>query len=249
MNDWWQEFFLSGAYTVLENLPADLTGLQAQFALKQLPLTPGLSVVDIACGVGRHSVALAKLGMNVTGLDFTPRYLELACEQAQKMPEENRPRFVRGDMRALPFADGAFDSGVSFFNSFGYFDNEADDEQALREAARVLRSGAPFLLDVLHRDGIVRRFEEKRREPFGDNEVQEERWWDCVAGRIHSRWDCILPSGETKTLTTSNRVCSFGEIQRLLQEAGFDVVNVWGDWYAQPLTLDHDSQIIAARKR
>lgn len=245
MTEWWHDFFLSGAYTVLENLPSELSQQQAAFAIRTLSLAPQMRVLDIACGVGRHSRELARAGMRVVGLDYTPSYLEMARTNADGLPAQ----FVRGDMRVLPFADGAFDAAVSFFNSFGYFEDEQDDLRALREAARVLSPSAPFLMDVLHRDGIVRRFEEKRAEPFADGDVSEERWWDARAGRIRSRWACRLPSGETQTLSTSNRVCTYGEIAHLLHTAGFAVENVWGDWDANPLGLEHDSMILAARKR
>jgi len=85
---------------------------------------------------------------------------------------------ARADMRALPFCSGALAGLVNFFTSFGYFSSEDENQQVVREMARVLAPGAPLLFDYLnvHRelDQLVRR--ETRETPSGNVEI--ERWFD-----------------------------------------------------------------------
>src|SRR5207237_6807952 len=118
------------------------------FVVSALELAPGARVLDLACGHGRHSARLARRGFDVTGLDVSASSLELARET------EPAAEYVEGDMRELPFEDASFDAAINLFTAFGYFDDEAADQRVLHEVARVLRSGASFLLDTVHPAGL-----------------------------------------------------------------------------------------------
>ena len=71
-----------------------------------LGLETGQRVLDVACGIGRHSLPLASRGYDVTGLDYTSAYLVRAQSGADGLPV----RFLRGDMRRLPFSTARFDA-------------------------------------------------------------------------------------------------------------------------------------------
>ena len=60
------------------------TAAEVEFIAGSLALEPGASVLDLACGYGRHAIGLARRGHRVTGLDFNPRYLEIAAAEARK---------------------------------------------------------------------------------------------------------------------------------------------------------------------
>ena len=95
--------------------------------------------LDLACGTGDISFALASRGARVVGLDVTPRMLQLA--RAKPQAASSMARFVAGDMMALPFRDAQFD-----VVSTGYgIRNVPDIEPALAEIKRVLRPGGLFL--------------------------------------------------------------------------------------------------------
>ena len=84
-------------------------------------------VLDLCCGFGRHSLALAEQGLDVFGLDLSMDLLRAAAD----LPDPARHlggRLVRGDVSGLPFADAAFDSVVVLFSSFGYFGDDGDRE-------------------------------------------------------------------------------------------------------------------------
>ena len=100
---------------------------------------PGSLALDLACGTGDISFDLASRGARVIGLDITPRMLQLARAKRESSPI--RPRFLAGDMMALPFADAQFD-----VVSTGYgIRNVPVIEPALAEIKRVLRSGGVFV--------------------------------------------------------------------------------------------------------
>jgi SAM-dependent methyltransferase len=129
-------------------------------------------VLDLACGMGRHMQELQALGYRAVGCDLSYVLLANGAKEYGPMP------VARADMRSLPFCDGVFGALVNFFTSFGYFATEEENVQVVREMARVLEPGAPFLFDYLnvHREleKLVQR--ETRDTPMG--EVKIERWFD-----------------------------------------------------------------------
>lgn len=105
----------------------------------------GGSVLDLCCGTGDIVFGLLRADptLQVTGIDFCPPMLAGARERASR--RRKSPRFVEGDVTALPFPENAFDGATMGFS----LRNVVDIDAVLREALRVLRSGARFVsLDV-----------------------------------------------------------------------------------------------------
>lgn len=102
------------------------------------PVGPGIRAADLACGTGDIAFALAARGARVVGLDITPRMVELAKE---KGTVGDCPRFLVGDMMALPFADASVDLVTAGYG----IRNVPDLDGALAEIRRVLRPGGVFL--------------------------------------------------------------------------------------------------------
>lgn len=104
-------------------------------------LTGSEQVLDLGCGAGHTALAVAAKAASVTAVDVTPEMLAVAESLAAARGLANI-RFQRADVADLPFPDASFDLITSRFSAHHY----ADPAQALREAARVLRSGGRLLL-------------------------------------------------------------------------------------------------------
>lgn len=101
-------------------------------AVRLLGPGPG-RLLDLGCGTGAQTVAFRNAGWDVTGIDASEDMLRRARDRALEV--------VQGDVANLPFANGRFDAAVSLWTH-----TDADDFAALvREAARVLRDGAPLV--------------------------------------------------------------------------------------------------------
>lgn len=107
--------------------------------------TGGLDVLDVGCGQGIDVVEYARAGARVTGIDLTPRHLELARSHvaALGLPAE----IVSGDAEHLPFDDASFDR----VSSNGVLHHTPDMPAALREIRRVLRPGGEARILVYNR--------------------------------------------------------------------------------------------------
>jgi ubiquinone/menaquinone biosynthesis methyltransferase len=119
---------------------------------------PGVRALDLACGTGDIAFALAARGASVIGLDITPRMIELARARGRETTgprsPASGPRFLVGDMLALPFEDARFDLVTTGYG----IRNVPDIDAALREIGRVLRPGGRFLSLDFNRppNGLVR---------------------------------------------------------------------------------------------
>jgi ubiquinone/menaquinone biosynthesis C-methylase UbiE len=106
---------------------------------------PGGRILEVGCGPGLLSARLAQThGLEVTGLDLDPAMIELAGANALTSSggAGRVPSFVIGDVAALPFDDGTFDTVVSTFSLHHWSDRTA----GLNEIARVLAPGGRALI-------------------------------------------------------------------------------------------------------
>ena len=106
-------------------------------ALRLLGDGPG-RLLDLGCGGGSHAAAFADSGWDVVGVDVSEDQLRLARGRGVVV--------VRADAAALPFNDGSFDAALSMFTHTDF----DDFAQAVRETARVLRPGGPFVYVGIH---------------------------------------------------------------------------------------------------
>ncbi len=170
----WAESYFGDLYldSVRDLLGPRLSALEAGAVARLLGLAPGARVLDLACGHGRHAWPLAEAGAEVTGLDRSAPYLRLAREAA--VPVSGAVRLVRGDLRALPFADGTFDAAFSWYASLFIWDDPAN-EACLAEAGRAVRPGGRLL--VQHADPLRLALEPvaEARRVLPDGSVVEER--------------------------------------------------------------------------
>ena len=209
------------------------TRQQVEFIVDKLALEPGSAILDLACGRGRVAVELARQGFDVTGLDLSPRSLELAREAAQDAGVEIE--FVRRDMRELQ-AEEAFDAVINVFSSFGYFEREDDDRLALDRVARALVPGGRFVIDTINPMALARRFQERDWRQFDDGTVMlQQRSYDHLSGRIGATWTFVRTDGSRSELRHSLRAYTAAELVTLLELAGLHLHDAWGGFQGAPL--------------
>jgi SAM-dependent methyltransferase len=223
---WYEEAFGSHYLEVYAHRTDEAAGAEAAFAGKILGLGPGSRVLDLACGAGRHSRALSSLGIDVTGMDLSPELLESAGSRTD--PEQEGPRYVRGDMRHLPFAD-SFDAVCQFFTSFGYFEDPREDEAVLREVARVLLPGGRFLFDYLNRNEVVRTLTPESVTEAGDLTIRARRRVSPDGRRVLK--DVLVRRGGDRIseYTESVRLYDPEELGEMMMGAGLHPTRRYGD--------------------
>jgi SAM-dependent methyltransferase len=185
-----------------------------------LKIDPGASVLDLCCGPGRHSLELARHGFSVTGVDRTQNYLETARKQVKT--DGLKVEFIQEDMRSF-CKPNAFDVAINLFTSFGYFEDIKDDKKVITNVYRSLRNKGVFLIDIMGKEVLARVFCERNWHEVDNNTVLEE---------------CKI----------SLRLYSAVELTALLNECGFNRIDVYRDLTGEP--YDHAAKrlILVAHK-
>jgi len=244
----WPVAFFDDEYLriYLHEFTPERTEQEVDFIETALAPAPGDAVLDLGCGSGRHAIRMAKRGYRVTGVDFNPRYLELAAAEARRAGVT--VEWAARDMRALDFA-GRFDHVYSFFTSFGYYAGE-DNEGVLERIARALRPGGRLLLDVMNRDWLLARPQPRTWSQREDGAlVMEEISLDLRTSRVTSRLTMIDPdkgAGPVKQFDLRAYTC--GELTALLRRAGMRVREVWGGADRSEYSAESRRLILLAEK-
>ena len=130
------------------------TEQEVGFLVEALGLQPGMRVLDVGCGPGRHAHAMAERGIEVHGIDISERFVELAREHAP-----SGATFERVDARALPF-DTEFDAAICLCQgAFGLMTADGHDADVVAGMARALRPGGRLALSAFSSYFVVKHWE------------------------------------------------------------------------------------------
>jgi 2-polyprenyl-3-methyl-5-hydroxy-6-metoxy-1,4-benzoquinol methylase len=249
-SDWFDGYFEEEWLDEIAlQIPEQRTRKEVDFVLERLELEPGAHVLDVACGHGRHSLELARRGFRVTGVDLSPRSIELAREAAAREGLDSAT-FVERDARALDF-DGEFDGAINLFTSvLGYLDAEAENRRVVEAVARALRPRGSFLVDTINLLSLARSFQELHWEEFDSGTLMiERRAFDFDRGRSIADWTFVSRDGSRKTIRHSLRVYAPHELIAMFEAAGLDVVGRWGNFDGDEISFDAWRLILRGVKR
>ena len=247
---WYVRFFKGDYLRVYgHTLQQDRTDLETQFAIHALNVQPDQRVLDLCCGQGRHSIALAKTGLDVTGVDLSEEMLAIATSEADKAGVTLNLR--RADMRQLPVDfEHRFDAIINMFSSFGYLESEEDDQQVLHQAAKVLKPGGRLMMDLLNREWVIINNEKFDWHQHEDGRVVlEHRDLNLAQSINHLTYTEILPDGTRRIMSDLNmRLYTLTEMIKMLDTAGLTLQNVYGGFRGEDYTVNTRRMILVALK-
>jgi SAM-dependent methyltransferase len=211
--------------------------------LAKLIGSPFSRVLDLCCGPGRHAIPLAKQGALVTGVDRSSFLLEKARSRAGSEKIE----WIQEDMRAF-VRPGQFDLVINLWTSFGYFGSPEEDLIVLRNAYRSLRPAGFFVIDLLGKEVLARKFAPRAVEERPDGSMLVEKreiiqdW--C---RIKVQW-LLIQNDQITRVEFDHALYSGRELTELLRAAGFKSVRLYGTWQGAPYDLNAERLIAVAAK-
>jgi SAM-dependent methyltransferase len=214
---------------------------------KALALTEpaGKSVLDLCCGPGRCSIALAKKGFRVTGVDRTAYLLNKA--RARAKAAHLRIEWVQKDMRDFVRSD-AFALVLSIFTSFGYFDNKEEDLAVLRNMFASLQPGGACLIEVLGKERLAKIFQPTVTTvmPGGTVLVERHEIFDDWT-RVRNEW-LLIRNGRARSFKFHNTIYSGQELRDRMERAGFVAVKLYGNLDGDPYGPNAERLVATGRK-
>jgi ubiquinone/menaquinone biosynthesis C-methylase UbiE len=242
---WWEVYFNELYLRMFDTvLTPERTAQEVAGVIALLDLKPGARILDLCCGQGRHAVPLTRAGYRVTGLDRSSYLLEQAQKAASRA--EVDVQWVRGDMRWLPW-QGQFDACVNLFTAFGYFEDDSENEEVLRQVYRVLKPEGRFFLDLSNRDYYLLHLWPNGWRRHGQAVILEETSFDPITCRFTMTFTWA-DTARWESLTHSVRHYTVPELAAMLRRAGLEPVQYYGDFDGQNFDLFSKRLIIIARK-
>ncbi|MDD2889952.1 MAG: class I SAM-dependent methyltransferase [bacterium] len=243
--DWYdrEEFWKTFKSSMFSAKKREEASKEVEDIISLLKIRPKKHILDLCCGVGRHSIGLAKHGFNVTGVDRTALYLEEARKRAKGLKLE----FIQNDMRNF-CRPGAFDGAICMFTSFGFFDDRKDDRKVVENVYKSLKPKGKFIIETMGKEILARIFRERMwsRGEDGTIFMQEHKIIDNWE-KIENKW--IIIKGKKRTeFDFSLRLYSGVELSQLLKECGFKKVEGYGTLDGTPYDQNAQKLVTVAEK-
>jgi SAM-dependent methyltransferase len=222
--EWFERSFREDYVLVYRHRDDSAANEEIANLLERLPIRQQGKVLDLCCGSGRHSRALARRGYEVVGIDLSPVLLQLA-EEKNQYPQL---RFARYDMRDIPFQN-EFDIVVNLFTSFGYFSTDAENAKVVRNMARALKPGGEVIIDYLNPAYVKDHLVPHSVKEVAGMMIEEERWIQdgFVKKRILIRDES---TEEPREYLEQVRLFSVDQMVTMLEDAGFGQIQVFGNY-------------------
>jgi SAM-dependent methyltransferase len=183
------------------------TRQEVDHVIDVLGLTPGMRILDVGCGPGRHAYELAERGYVVHGIDISQAFVNIANSSAPQ-----GATFERMDARALTFTD-EFDAAICLCQgAFGLMTANGHDIDVLRGIRRSLKDGGALVLSAFNAYFAVK--------------YHEAATFDADSGVAHEHTEIKNQTGEARAVDLWTGCYTPRELRMMLATADFDVRSI-----------------------
>jgi SAM-dependent methyltransferase len=184
-------------------------------------------ILDLNCGIGRHSIELGKRGISVLGTDLSPYFIQIAEKRAKSQRVADKVRFKVADMRRIGvvLAREIFDGIINLETAFGYYDDRTNAD-ILRQCCSLVRSKGFFVMEIMNRYWIVRNFQPHGFLRYKNLILLEDRTFDAKTSRLEMIWTYLVQKTDKnfvqeKQVTIDTRLWSLHELIDIFKKTGW----------------------------
>ena len=271
-SNWYENFFHGVSLDLWRKaISPEQTKREADFLVKALQCETGSHLLDVPCGNGRLSFELARHGYRATGVDISEEFIAEARARAAALSsgrqnpndsvgtnevarafrawnadETPEPRFMLGDMRRIK-GEAVYDGAYCFGNSFGFLEYTGT-EGFLSAVARALKPGARFVIETgMAAESILTKFEAETSHQIEDILLTIKEQYLAEESCIDTEY-VFERNGEVESRKAKHWIYTVAEIRRMLERAGFKVLNLYGSLKLEPYVLGSDELLVIAQR-
>lgn len=254
-NDFFGEFYMQGddsregylsaeARSLAERTKTEVDGVLTLLNLNSRPRL----ILDLPCGYGRHSIALAKHGHLVVGSDINSIHLCRARAEAGK--QGVAVDFRQENMLEIDY-EKKFDIVINMFYSFGFFETDEENMEVLRRIYVALQPGGQFLM---HTDVNIPRIiagkykQDEIRTLSSGNRLRVIDYFNPETKRIEGVWIISNSAGKEVRKDYSVRVYEKDEFVQMCLDVGFGRCETYGGWKEEAYSENSEEVMFVATK-
>jgi D-alanine-D-alanine ligase len=227
-------------------LTPERTTAEVNFVVDKLHLSPGMRVLDVGCGFGRHSLELARRGYEVVGIDPSPVMIAAAVQRAGVVFPDDRLSY-RCEQGEDFSADRPFDAAIALFTTLGQISDSGSNEGLVEKVYEALVPGGRFLVEVPQRAVAVANLKAAERFGGGENYTDVTRQYHSHS-HIWTETFEVVSGDTTRNFLLRYRLYSWPELRDLLEGAGFRVLVDYGGYDGRPRTGESPIMLVSAVK-
>lgn len=236
MKDWFDVWFDSPYYHLLYK---DRNNKEAEKFINKLMLhlapQKDSKFLDVACGKGRHSIHINSYGFHTTGIDLSKNSIDIAQKN-----QNSSLIFSQHDMR-YPFKKNEYDYAVNLFTSFGYFDDNEDNQKTITAISNSLKDKGKFIIDFMNVEKVINNLKKY--------EIKKVNNIDFHINRTFKN-GCILK--EIRFNTNNNdykflekvQALTLDDFNLLLNNSKMKIIHLWGDYELNEFDKEQSNRLI-----
>ena len=254
-SNWYEDFFHGLSLDLWRKaISPKQTKAEADFLVEVLQSEAGSHLLDVPCGNGRLSLELARRGFRVTGLDISEEFIDEARAGCALRLSAHAggtgfgapAEFILGDMCRLE-GEAIYDGAYCFGNSFGFL-KYSDMESFLSRVARALQPGGRFVIETgMAAESVLHKFEPLAMHQIDDISVTIKERYLAEESCIDTEY-IFEQNGKVESRIAKHWIYTSGEIRRMLERAGFEILNLYGSLKCEPYTLGAEELFVIAQR-
>lgn len=242
--EWFKEWFETEEYlNVYQHRNEKEAETLVDLIIENVCLPDSGSVLDLACGTGRHARLFAARGYKVTAVDLSRKMLDVA--RSKSYQENLEINFIQQDLRHFSYS-GHFDLIINLFTSFGYFDSDEENMGIFRKAYDNLQDDGYFVIDFFNRYFLEKNLIARSEDKAGDAAIIQTRRFEGL--RVIKEIS-IKKNGHSRNYTESVRMFSADELSEELNKIGFAIEKTFGDFQGNQYDKFSSPRIILIAKK